>query len=325
MDEKEIGLKIKQLRSEYSLKIGEKFTQEKLAKKLDISRGYLSDIESGRTKPSDYLLQRIAFACDAEVSRLIGESHKYFINYEKLKQLRKRKQLTQKELNLLLNFDDENVIGRIERVESAVDDELLNKLSLFFYVSKEFLISRDEITKCPICKTNYCPLIKSDYYDHEVIHDNFVKSGIKDIYIEYDEQEKVKEECRNIISSKETSLIDKYNSSIKYFQCYYSRSMRVSEFSSRHVSFKEFISMLLNQKRGVCSKLPDDLLSILIKQFGKKEGIPDGESYAPLKEVIQVNKEQLEFWEKYDCLDDKGKHTVDTVLDIEFKRYKDEL
>lgn len=55
-----LGLKIKQLRSEYSLKIGKKFTQNGLAEELGISRSYLSDIESGRTKPNTDLLNKIA-------------------------------------------------------------------------------------------------------------------------------------------------------------------------------------------------------------------------------------------------------------------------
>ena len=55
-----LGLKIKQLRSNYSIKIGEKFTQKGLAEELGITRSYLGDIESGRTKPNKELLKKIA-------------------------------------------------------------------------------------------------------------------------------------------------------------------------------------------------------------------------------------------------------------------------
>lgn len=315
MDEKEIGLKIKQLRSEYSLKIGEKFTQEKLAKKLKISRGYLSDIESGRTKPSDDILKKIAIACDSAPSELLDYSSNFYISYEKLKLLRKIKQLTQKELNQILNVTDKNIIGKIERVEISVDDELLTKLSLFFNVSKEFLISMpdgsDEITRCPICKNDYYPFVKSEYCNHEITHRNFIKSGIQNIYIDLHKDQNVKEECRHIIFSGESSLLDKYTSAIKYFQCYYSRSMRDCNFSSSHVSFEEFIAMLLNQKGGVCDEFSKDLLNLLIKQFGKTEGIPDGESYAPLKIINHENtKEESILLSNYEMLNDTGKEKL---------------
>lgn len=59
-DEKSIGLKIKQLRSNHSLKIGRKYLQKDLADDLNISRSYIGDIESGRTIPSNALLSKIS-------------------------------------------------------------------------------------------------------------------------------------------------------------------------------------------------------------------------------------------------------------------------
>lgn len=56
-----LGLKIKQLRSKYSIQIGKKFTQKDLSEKLGITRSYLGDIESGRTKPNEELLKKIAY------------------------------------------------------------------------------------------------------------------------------------------------------------------------------------------------------------------------------------------------------------------------
>ena len=60
MKENILGLKIKQLRSDYSIKIGRKFTQQGLSEALGITRSYLGDIESGRTKPNTDLLKKIA-------------------------------------------------------------------------------------------------------------------------------------------------------------------------------------------------------------------------------------------------------------------------
>ena len=69
---KELGLKIKQLRSEYSLRTGEKCTQADLAKKIGISRSYLGDIESGRTSPSDEILQKLANVFNIEYEELFS-------------------------------------------------------------------------------------------------------------------------------------------------------------------------------------------------------------------------------------------------------------
>lgn len=64
MDNSILGLKIKQLRSEYSLKIGKKFTQKNLADKTGLSRSFIGDIESGRTAPNDETLKKIADALE---------------------------------------------------------------------------------------------------------------------------------------------------------------------------------------------------------------------------------------------------------------------
>lgn len=68
MDRKMLGLKIKELRSKYSTKIGMKFTGQMLADKIGISRSYLGDIENGRILATDEILSKIAEACEVPVS-----------------------------------------------------------------------------------------------------------------------------------------------------------------------------------------------------------------------------------------------------------------
>lgn len=69
---KKLGLKIKQLRSEYSFKTGNKITQKDLADKLDISRSYLGDIESGRTAASDEIIHKLAKIFEINESELLN-------------------------------------------------------------------------------------------------------------------------------------------------------------------------------------------------------------------------------------------------------------
>lgn len=74
MDTLLLGLKIKKLRSEQSLELGEKITQQKLAKKIGISRSYLGDIESGRITPNNETIDKIAKALNVSSKYLKGES-----------------------------------------------------------------------------------------------------------------------------------------------------------------------------------------------------------------------------------------------------------
>lgn len=69
-----LGLKIKQLRSDYSIKIGKKFTQKGLSEELGITRSYLGDIESGRTKPNKELLKKIADFFNVDIEYFYNES-----------------------------------------------------------------------------------------------------------------------------------------------------------------------------------------------------------------------------------------------------------
>lgn len=68
---KKLGLKIKQLRSDYSFNTGIKLTQKDLADKLGLSRSYLGDIESGRTNASDEILHKLSEIFNINYSELL--------------------------------------------------------------------------------------------------------------------------------------------------------------------------------------------------------------------------------------------------------------
>lgn len=74
MDKYILGLKIKSLRSEYSLKTGKKFTQNDLAEALGISRSYVGDIESGRTAPSDDVLSKLTSFFNIKLELLLSNN-----------------------------------------------------------------------------------------------------------------------------------------------------------------------------------------------------------------------------------------------------------
>jgi transcriptional regulator with XRE-family HTH domain len=63
LSKKNLGEKIKAARETKSKTINCKYTQQMLADELGISRGYIGDIENGRTYPNYVLLNKIAEAC----------------------------------------------------------------------------------------------------------------------------------------------------------------------------------------------------------------------------------------------------------------------
>lgn len=64
LSKKEVGLLIKKARNHKSKIIGKKYTQNMLAKDLQLSRGYIGDIENGRIYPSYVLINKIADKCE---------------------------------------------------------------------------------------------------------------------------------------------------------------------------------------------------------------------------------------------------------------------
>jgi Uncharacterized protein conserved in bacteria len=68
---KKLGLKIKQLRSEYGFNTGNKLTQKDLASELNISRSYLGDIESGRTPANIELICKLSKFFNIDDSELL--------------------------------------------------------------------------------------------------------------------------------------------------------------------------------------------------------------------------------------------------------------
>ena len=73
VDKKELGLRIKLARRRFSKKKNVKLTQHALAEKINVSRSYIGDIESGRTYPTFIVLKAIAEACDVPLVYLTEE------------------------------------------------------------------------------------------------------------------------------------------------------------------------------------------------------------------------------------------------------------
>ncbi len=120
MDGKVIGLKIKKLRSEKSIQIGHKYTGEMLANDLNISRSYLGDIESGRTYPSEELIEKLSF--------LFNVSKDYFLenenNNENVDEFDEETRAIAREMKNLSNENKDILKRLIKSMIQAGDNEL---------------------------------------------------------------------------------------------------------------------------------------------------------------------------------------------------------
>lgn len=60
-----------------TVRIGKGFTQIGLAEKAKIAQAYLSEIETGKTRPSLSVLERLADALDVSIVELFKDTGKY--------------------------------------------------------------------------------------------------------------------------------------------------------------------------------------------------------------------------------------------------------
>lgn len=98
VDYKIIGARIKEQRKKYGI------TQEVLAEMLEVSIGYVSQVERGLTKISLDLLSEISTVLNCDVASLISESAINNDNYIETQLVNEIKQLDSKKRKMALDF-----------------------------------------------------------------------------------------------------------------------------------------------------------------------------------------------------------------------------
>lgn len=101
-----------------------------LAKAVGISRYAMMDYERSITEPSLDIILKISKILDVDKEKLFDNYFK-FLDYpysEKIKEIRKEKQLTQLELALLLNVSDRHTVARWESGKCNVTRNVYTKI-----------------------------------------------------------------------------------------------------------------------------------------------------------------------------------------------------
>jgi transcriptional regulator with XRE-family HTH domain len=132
---KQLGDLITKARKIRATKTGKKYTQDMLAKDIGFSRGYIGDIESGRTYPNYVLLNKIAEACDVPLSFFDDNNFSM-----RLQKLQKDAGLSRQELSdkTGISFNDLSYY-EIDPLSKPSDNHV-KILSSFFGVSSNFLL-----------------------------------------------------------------------------------------------------------------------------------------------------------------------------------------
>lgn len=166
--------------------------------------------------------------------------------------------------------------GTIPRVAT------LDKISNFFGVSTDFLRGvehQSPIVQCKDCGLTYNSSVPDDIRQHEKRHKAWEKAVQKFGFCwSYMFREKEKAEARHKISSGNLSDEEYIEAQITVFKALFSRSLEGSDYNLKHVNFKNYVAMMLNQEQWKKS-IPPKIYMKMSAKYGVKSGISNGTYY----------------------------------------------
>lgn len=170
--------------------------------------------------------------------------------------------------------------GTIPRVAT------LDKIANFFGVSTDFLRGvepHSPIIQCKDCGFTYNSSVPNDIRQHEKRHKTWELAVQKFGFCwSYLFREREKADARNKILSGNLSDEEYIEAQTTVFKALFSRSLEGCDYDLRHVSFKDYVAMLLNQKQWK-NEIPPHIYMKLSSRFGIKNGIPAGSYYQTKK------------------------------------------
>lgn len=143
---------------------------------------------------------------------------------------------------------------------------------------------KEEIAYCSECGLEY--VLPFDKREHTIFHKRYLKACERfGRILFYLERERLKKEADQILFSKSSSVHEKVAAVEKFFQAYFSRSVRSSGFNLRHPPFFDYCAMLLNQEHWDEFLKPfPEVHQLLLKKYGRKAGIyVEGSTNYPLR------------------------------------------
>lgn len=155
--------------------------------------------------------------------------------------------------------------------------EKLQKIADYFGVTVDYLMTGNDTTQslytCPDCGLSYVPTEYEDAKYHVKIHEAWKLAVNKfgALYCNRSTNENIKAQCRNIRNNADESFEKRYDAEMELFRCFFSDSVSANEYDLNHVSFEEYIAMLLSNPHYT-KYIAEDVYQKLKEVYGIKHG-----------------------------------------------------
>ncbi len=170
--------------------------------------------------------------------------------------------------------------GRTKRLSVPTS----KKIAAYLGVSVDYLIDGYEgtIKRCPECGLQYDSNDIEEVSQHNERHEACLAAIAKNSFFwTYEKREEIKANARNQLEAENPPQEKYIELQLDIFRALFSRSIEASGFDPMHPEFKEYVSMLLNQKQWKRT-IRKDVYDSLVLRFGTKAGIEEGTYYKKL-------------------------------------------
>lgn len=190
----------------------------------------------------------------------------------------------------------------------------LLEISKHYNVPVDYLMSgEDAVVLCPDCGIWYNLKSEEDVKRHEKNHQLWKKAASKYGFCwSYALREQKKADARNDIAENNPSETKYTEDRITEFKALFSRSLEQNDYSLQHVSFEDYVAMLLNQdcwKREIKKSVYD----ALVNKYGKKEGIKSGTYYKIENSPAVSSRGKIP--KNYELLNSENKELIDNLIE----------
>lgn len=183
------------------------------------------------------------------------------------------------------------VFSEWKKGKSKPNTEKLIKIANFLNVSVEYLSGNSKVIRCPKCGIEYDESDTEDIAYHKQEHLKWEaatkKFGV--LYCNSTENERIKAKNRTRLVDNTLTFEERYQAQLEVFRCLFSRSVNANGFSLEHVSFDEYVAMMLGND-SYRKNISDDLYNVLVEKYGIKSGINFGSIYYIPKKSTTLSK-----------------------------------
>ena len=201
---------------------------------------------------------------------------------QKIKNLRIASGLTQSQVAERLGITYQ-AISNYERGKNSIETDLLLAMC-DIYNADPVTVLQPGVYSCPVCGLFYASDYAPDVKEHNEFHKTFCAAVeyYGDCCCSKDKWAKMKSHAYDILDSENSTKNEKVDALLELIKAYFSRSVSSWGYSLDHPKFNDYVAMLLNQERF--QNYDKGAYNVLLERFGKKSGIPEGQTTYKIQE-----------------------------------------